>query len=540
MSHAPGAESPPRVAKALRSAIVKAETMVVSSAAKAAALKMSATGRDRFSVRASSITGMNHSTAGLAVCSFSPVSIVPDRVLRSNFPLRPDAEHHEGAENTRAVSVILDRSRNMPKCRVTLVALLLVFSSSLAFGCSCSNSTPIQRTSEKYRDRAVFTAHVVQLMGKIYNWDGKRLSSQVLAVVKDRYWGLPWYWPKVVLLDGSYPCDIAMEEGKDYLVSGRRERYGVLGVAVCSRTQPLETAQLDLHTLDGSHCAGPGGTIIGHVYKREDDRRENPLARGVPLTFRDQDGKTHSASSDQDGILELLHLAAGTYVLDSRSSENQYLSSYEVSVTEGVCGETSVLLGKYHFSGRVPPALGRYATVKLVGLNSPEDWIGGDLQPDGGFYFRNVSDGEYFLALHVTAHGAEEDFYYPGTTDRKKAKLIKILNHRPAESLDFSFSPESLPIVPIPVALDPPIDSGRFSWRVDLLSSNNLDTEAYWTPGQKFAIVYGVRGWPYNVGLYGYSKNPTAYGDCISQNTTRVVARDGLGITRIAVPSDCR
>jgi hypothetical protein len=76
-------------------------------------------------------------------------------------------------------------------------------------------------------------------MGRVYNWDGKRLSSQVLAVVRDRYWGLPWYWPKVVILDGSYPCDIAMEEGQDYLVSGRRERYGVLGVAVCSRTQLL-------------------------------------------------------------------------------------------------------------------------------------------------------------------------------------------------------------------------------------------------------------------------------------------------------------
>jgi len=132
-----------------------------------------------------------------------------------------------------------------------IVVLLLIFSSCLAFGCSCSNNTPIQETNARYRDRAVFTAHVVQLMGRVYNWDGKSLSSQVLAIVKERYWGLPWYWPKVVLLDGSYPCDTAMEAGQDYLVSGRLAHYGVLEVNGCSRTQPLRTAQVDLRTLAG-------------------------------------------------------------------------------------------------------------------------------------------------------------------------------------------------------------------------------------------------------------------------------------------------
>ena len=105
----------------------------------------------------------------------------------------------------------------------TVVATLLLFSSVAAFACSCSNSTPIQYSVERYRERAVFTAHVVQLMGRVYNWHGKRMSGLVLAVVKDRYWGLPWYWPKIVVLDGGFFCNIAMEDGKDYLVSGRRE-----------------------------------------------------------------------------------------------------------------------------------------------------------------------------------------------------------------------------------------------------------------------------------------------------------------------------
>lgn len=388
----------------------------------------------------------------------------------------------------------------------------------------------------------MFTAHVVQLMGRIYNWDGKRLSSQVLAVVKERYWGLPWYWPKVVVLDGSYPCDIAMEEGQDYLVSGRRERYGVLGVAVCSRTQPLKTAQVDLRTLDGSHCAGPGGTIIGHVYGAKDESRDRHFVSNLSLTFRDQDGKSYSTRSDKDGIYELQHLAPGTYTADSRLGPDQYLASGDIPVAEGMCGpESGVVLRDYSFSGRLPARIDRYVTLKLIDQHERTEDIRSDyIQPDGTFYFGNVPDGEYLLALRIEAHGANERVYFPGTTDRKNAKLITIRHNRPVGSLDLSFSPESLPIVPIPVALDPPLDSGRFSWRIDLRSSNNTDTEAYWTPGQKFTILYGVRGWPYDVRLYGYTRKPTAYEDCISQNATHVVARDGLGITRAVVPNDCR
>jgi hypothetical protein len=311
--------------------------------------------------------------------------------------------------------------------RVVVVAVMPLFPMSLAFCCSCSYGPPIQQTSERERERAVFTARVVQPIGRMYNWNGERLSDMVLAIVHERYWGLPWYWPKVVILDGKYPCDAVMAIGEDYLVSGWRERYGVLEVNGCGRTRPLKSAQLDLRTLDGSHCAAPGGTVIGYVRKGNDEvRGDHPTVADVSVSLRDQNGKTYTAQSDGDGIYELRHLAPGAYTVESLASQNHYASSGGVSVVEGRCMEMPIHLRDYSLRGRLLPGLN--ATVGLVGVDDPSRQIRSDsIEPDGRFYFRNVPDGEYILSV-TTWIGAAGDLYYPGTFDRQKAARLKIAN----------------------------------------------------------------------------------------------------------------
>ena len=419
-----------------------------------------------------------------------------------------------------------------------LTVPLLFVSVPVAHACSCYNGVPIQQSSEKYRDRAVFTAHIVSLMGRIYNWDGKRQSSQVLAVVKDRYWGLPWYWPRVVVLDGSYPCDIAMEEGQDYLVSGRRERYGVLEVAGCSRTQPLRTAQIDLRTLDGSHCAGPGGTIIGRVYRGQDEFHENPTAPGVTLTFRDQDGKIYSAQSDRAGVYELQHLAAGIYTVDSRFSDDQYVSGGYITVTDGVCLEDSVLIRGYEISGRLLPGLD--ATVKLVGVKSADAGLHAYFQADGRFYFKNIPDGEYLLAVESGLQGQGNDFYYPGTFDRRQATRITITNNKVQGSNEFDFKPELLPFVSIRAAIDPPNDSGKFYWRILLTTPDNILEEQRWTPGIKFVVLYGLRGRSYGVRLWGDANYKKTTQSLCQSKDFPITANPGMSLIRVALPAACR
>ena len=419
-----------------------------------------------------------------------------------------------------------------------ILTLLLLLPSSAAFACSCSNGTPIQKNDARYADRAVFTAHVVSLMGRVYNWNGKRESSQVLAVVNEHFWGMPWYWPKVVVLDGSYPCDIAMEEGRDYLVSGRRLRYGVLGVSGCSRTQPLDLAQVDLRTLDGSECAGPGGTVIGHVHSLRSSDRVIAIAPFTTMTFRDQDGQPHPVQSDRNGLYELRNLPIGPYTLDSYLGGNLYLAGGGFTVRAGLCGEANVSIREYDMTGQFLAGLGPHVSIKLVAANGADALQRADVQSDGHFYFKDVPDGEYLLAAESVLNGYGNDFYYPGTSDRHKAKVIKIADHQVSGSSELDFDQRRIPYVPIRVVLDIPKEAG-FSWRVLLATPNNIVYEERWMPEDKFAILYGLRGQSYTVRLWGDPDYRIKQGNC-QADIAHVTASPGLGVLNAVLPAECR
>lgn len=426
----------------------------------------------------------------------------------------------------------------MSKSAAPIILWLLVCV-NVAFGCECSNSTPIQQTSAHYRDQAVFTAHVIQLVGRTYDFknEPRRMSSLALAVVKQRYWGLPWYWPRIVLLDGGSLCGIGLAEGEDYLVSGSRERYGVLDVSVCSRTQPLKGAEIDSRTLDGSHCTGPGGTLIGGVLLGRDPYR-NPRIPNAPLTLRDQDGNEHSTRSDAIGIYELQHLAPGDYTLDSRFSQSEYVSSPDLSVVEGTCLERHVLVRTYDFSGRAAPGPYGGTDMELLQPSGSDEILRALLEPDGRFYFSNVPDGEYLLAMKSSILGANGSFYYPGTFDPKKAAHIRVVNRKPMNTAELDFDLNAWPLVPVLVTPDPPKNSGRYSWRAQLIKSGIVNSEKSWAPDGKPVRMFGERGASYKVALYGYSNRPTDYGNCVS-GPASITAEPGL-IVHVKIPASCQ
>ena len=364
--------------------------------------------------------------------------------------------------------------------RLAFLALFVISGSSLAAASSCSNNTPIQRTAAYYKDRAVFTARVAQLMGTIYNFDGKRYSDMALAVVHRRYWGLPWYWPKVVILDGRH--DAVMTDGEEYLVSGRRIRYGVLDVGGCSRTRPLKTAQVDLRTLDGSHCNAPGGTVVGRLYTYRPERTSELVSYpDTTVTLTDSGGRRYSGTTDATGIFEFSHLRAGEYEIDSKFEGYRYASDGKVQVAEGVCEDASLFLHPYlitgHISGLKQTSLWGWpetAQVELVGLHdrskdSPP--LVAETHADGQFFFEKVPPGEYLLGVNLTVPpSAGSPFpptYYPGTTDPMKAARISVSKAPLPGSLDFAIVGR-VPLTTVPVEVVFPDGTLVPRWVADL------------------------------------------------------------------------
>lgn len=387
------------------------------------------------------------------------------------------------------------------------------------FACSCSNNTPIQKSASWYTspDRAVFTARVVALIGPIFVERGKRLSSQALAIVHQRYWGMPWYWPKIVLLNGSYPCDIVMAENEDHLVAGRKERYGVILVNSCSRTQPLRAAQLDLRTLDGTHCSAPGGTIIGHV-RGEWNRttREYGPVKVDSIALHDLDGNTYRGAVDENGIYELRHLALGLYAPESRLDSKTYLSGFGSlsGVQQGLCEEGNLTVRDYQLTGKLLPGIGQSVEVKLAPLELASEPIRADsIEPDGRFYFNQVPSGKYVLYVESTIGDTNPRIFYPGVTNREKAQPIIVEEGKPSASYDFAA--RVLPVVPIPLVLDPVTGSDKYLWDFQLLEGNRVIATRR-AEGTNVALLYGMRGGSYRLDLYGYPRDPQNQNYCSS------------------------
>ena len=420
--------------------------------------------------------------------------------------------------------------------RTVLAALFLFIAAPVAFSCSCSNNVPIQQGLESYRNRAVFKAHTYRWF-RTADYNGQRIADKVLAVVQQRYWGLPWYWPSVVLIESSRFCGGILFVDQDYLVSGWPVGYGRIEVNECSRTQRLDAAPVDLRTMDGSHCAGPGGSILGHTH-RGNDRGLDPRAPDIPLTFLDESGKKFTTRSDRDGVYELNHLPPGSYTVESLAGKNTYVSSYGVNVERGACIDMPVTLSTYSAQGRFLPGL--TATAELLAVaQTPGPFRAKSIEPDGRFYFRDIPDGDYILSVTAWDGAAPIEIFYPGVSDRQKAAHIQIKNHTLASLKTLDFDPAKLPFVEIPVAVDPPVDSGKYYWRIQLLRSNKVQAEKLTDQRGGFSLLYGARGASYDLQLYGWSAHATEYGNC-SSDIVPVVARSAMPPVHISIPAACR
>jgi hypothetical protein len=298
-----------------------------------------------------------------------------------------------------------------------------------------------------------------------------------------------------------------MAEGEEYLVSGWRGRYGVINVAGCSRTTPLKMAQVDLRTLDGSHCAAPGGTVVGKLYLESDSQRGEAPYHAENVTLMDGSGKRYSQTTDVDGIFEFRHLPAGEYTLEPKVLANTYSDARFVRVEEGQCVATSQSVRPYRLSGRISglrsSVRDRLENLSVALIPTGNKTNGSKaitiLTAEGGrFFFGKVPPGEYLLGVNLTvAPTAAMPFaatYYPGTTDRTKARTIRIANEPIRRSFDFAVARVDLAHVPFVVVLPDGSLVPRWSVSLEMESPSGEWTTVDRVSQLDSRVLIGIKG----------------------------------------------
>jgi hypothetical protein len=167
----------------------------------------------------------------------------------------------------------------------------------------CGEPRPF--AAPKSAEQAAFTARIV------YVHPVSSYGGWSIARVEQRYWGLPWWNHRFVVLPYRF------KPGDNYLVDGY-VRPSLLGHLInlmhvhCSRTAPVNDAQVDLRLLrDGPPKTGV--RIIGRVvqWRRGDNRLH--IAPHVNVTIIGDRGATVTTMTDELGIYDATDLPPGHY-----------------------------------------------------------------------------------------------------------------------------------------------------------------------------------------------------------------------------------
>jgi len=173
----------------------------------------------------------------------------------------------------------------------------------------CAERAPFVRPV--FPKQTVFTARILYVPN-YQSKEGRRFGPWAIASVQHRYWGLPWWSSKIVVLTAG-----VFQQGDVYFVDGTRgalrsSRFlPIVYVGICTRTRPLDDAAIDTRILN----AGPprsGGRIIGQSYRR--DGLGYKLAPGIKVQIQGPNGSI-STVSDDHAIYDVSGLAPGRYTI---------------------------------------------------------------------------------------------------------------------------------------------------------------------------------------------------------------------------------
>jgi hypothetical protein len=229
------------------------------------------------------------------------------------------------------------------------------------FGGHCGVPTPFIKPKSQHH--VAFTARAICVGMSPRNWllsrsgpqaiHEHRVGEWAIGVVQDRFWGVPSYWPHLVML-----TDNVYWQGETYFVDGDRGgtllSYFVPVVSAqypCSRTRLIQKATLDLRIL--RRPPSTGATIIGYVRQPEPFHGilERPSApsylSGAQIEVSGPNGKT-TLTADASGIYRIDGLPAGDYSLQLLVPSGETVDPVPVT---GSYGKTETNIRILHLNG---------------------------------------------------------------------------------------------------------------------------------------------------------------------------------------------
>jgi hypothetical protein len=311
-----------------------------------------------------------------------------------------------------------------------------------AKACSCANPTPCEAFGAA---SAVFIGRMINGTEKVEykNHKSEQVSLEAGLVtfdVEESFKGVSATTIKIYVasMKGTSCGDYGLKPGAKYLVYAN-EYSGALHTGVCSRTRQSDTdyAKEDFEFLRKLPKEGVGGRLYGQIGVEKGGGNPAPLA-GITLVIENERQEQFKAITDSEGRYAISGLKPGKYQVTPLLPEHYevYQLKREIFISDRGCTTTSYWAKiNGSVSGRIVDSEGRTApaTLHLVSVGNENQRFLDIAEDDGEFVVDGAPPGRYLFYLEIFS--ADKDspkddkkqfFYYPGTFDRDKAKIIEL------------------------------------------------------------------------------------------------------------------
>jgi hypothetical protein len=338
------------------------------------------------------------------------------------------------------------------KVPTLIAAFLILFTSThQASACSCVEFSPCQAFGYS---SAIFVGRMLGGTEKVrdYTENGKALSvesGQARFAVEESFKGVKGTEINIFILNlkGTSCGGYGLVKGERYLVYAHDTDSVGLSVGPCSPTKHLKYAKVDLEFLHHLPQNGVGGRLFGHVGV-DLGGSNNPSLPGATITVTDGQ-QAYQATTDSKGDYEITGMKPGNYRVEIKLPKN-YVADHttrEVIISDRGCAQASFWpKTSTTLRGRVVDSAGRAApaNLELISIDEEDRKFLGFADYDGEYEIDGLAAGRYLLYVEIVSAGKdsrsdnEEPYYYPGVTERDKAKVIEIQMGETLAGYDFT------------------------------------------------------------------------------------------------------